>query len=78
MDLREQETAAAVQDLEVRQLELEAQRRRLEQVTDLSHSPRRPLRSIGNLEQHLATKKDQAISCNSYRSLVFIPSLSTC
>lgn len=31
MDLREQETAAAVQDLEVRQMELEAQRRRLEQ-----------------------------------------------
>lgn len=32
MDLREKETAAAVQDLEVRQMELEAQRRRLEQV----------------------------------------------
>ncbi|KAM7420309.1 hypothetical protein PAMA_014833 [Pampus argenteus] len=31
MDLREQETTAAVQDLEVRQMELEAQRRRLEQ-----------------------------------------------
>ncbi|XP_037533046.1 TBC1 domain family member 31 [Nematolebias whitei] len=31
MDLREKETAAAVQDLEVRQMELEAQRRRLEQ-----------------------------------------------
>ncbi|KAG7229366.1 hypothetical protein INR49_012883, partial [Caranx melampygus] len=31
MDLRERETAAAVQDLEVRQMELEAQRRRLEQ-----------------------------------------------
>lgn len=33
MDLGERETAAAVQDLEVRQMELEAQRRRLEQVT---------------------------------------------
>ncbi|KAM9851444.1 TBC1 domain family member 31 [Aulostomus maculatus] len=31
MELREQETDAAVQDLEVRQMELEAQRRRLEQ-----------------------------------------------
>ncbi|XP_037641622.1 TBC1 domain family member 31 isoform X2 [Sebastes umbrosus] len=31
MGLRERETAAAVQDLEVRQMELEAQRRRLEQ-----------------------------------------------
>ncbi|KAM9353380.1 TBC1 domain family member 31 [Symphorus nematophorus] len=31
MDLRERETAAAVQDLEVRQMEMEAQRRRLEQ-----------------------------------------------
>ncbi|XP_039973734.1 TBC1 domain family member 31 isoform X2 [Xiphias gladius] len=31
MDLRERETAAAVQDLEVRQMELEAQRRRFEQ-----------------------------------------------
>ncbi|XP_068592005.1 TBC1 domain family member 31 [Cebidichthys violaceus] len=31
MDLRERETAAAVQNLEVRQMELEAQRRRLEQ-----------------------------------------------
>ncbi|XP_040900016.1 TBC1 domain family member 31 [Toxotes jaculatrix] len=31
MDLRERETAAAVQDLEVRQMELEAQRKRLEQ-----------------------------------------------
>ncbi|XP_076594333.1 TBC1 domain family member 31 [Chaetodon auriga] len=31
MDLRERESAAAVQDLEVRQMELEAQRRRLEQ-----------------------------------------------
>ncbi|XP_031134183.1 TBC1 domain family member 31 [Sander lucioperca] len=31
IDLRERETAAAVQDLEVRQMELEAQRRRLEQ-----------------------------------------------
>uniref|UniRef100_A0A7N6BCN3 TBC1 domain family member 31 n=1 Tax=Anabas testudineus TaxID=64144 RepID=A0A7N6BCN3_ANATE len=34
MDLRERETAAAVQDLEVRQMEMEAQRRRLEQVTN--------------------------------------------
>lgn len=34
MDLREHETAAAVQDLEVRQMELEAQRKRLEQVTN--------------------------------------------
>jgi len=32
MDLRDQETAAAVQDLEVRQMELEAQRKLLEQV----------------------------------------------
>ncbi|XP_044215928.1 TBC1 domain family member 31 [Thunnus albacares] len=32
MDLRERETAAAVQDLEVRQMELEVQRRRLEQT----------------------------------------------
>ncbi|XP_034063579.1 TBC1 domain family member 31 isoform X1 [Gymnodraco acuticeps] len=31
MDLRERETATAVQDLEVRQMELEAQRKRLEQ-----------------------------------------------
>ncbi|KAF3691620.1 TBC1 domain family member 31 WD repeat-containing protein 67 [Channa argus] len=31
MDLRERETAAAVQDLEIRQMELEAQKRRLEQ-----------------------------------------------
>ncbi|AWO96996.1 putative TBC1 domain family member 31 [Scophthalmus maximus] len=31
MDLRERETAAAVEDLEVRQMELEAQRKRLEQ-----------------------------------------------
>lgn len=31
MDLRDQETAAAIQDLEVRQMELEAQRRRLEE-----------------------------------------------
>lgn len=31
MDLRERETAAAAQDLEVRQMELEAQRKRLEQ-----------------------------------------------
>ncbi|XP_029958071.1 TBC1 domain family member 31 [Salarias fasciatus] len=31
MDLREKETAAAVQDLEVRQMELEVQRKRLEQ-----------------------------------------------
>ncbi|KAM6994460.1 TBC1 domain family member 31 [Tautogolabrus adspersus] len=31
MDLREQETTAAVQDLEIRQMEMEAQRRRLEQ-----------------------------------------------
>lgn len=33
MNLCEQETATAVQDLEVRQMELEIQRRRLEQVT---------------------------------------------
>lgn len=32
MDLREKETATAVQDLEIRQMELEAQRKRLEQV----------------------------------------------
>ena len=32
MDLREQETAAAVQDLEIRQIELENQRKLLEQV----------------------------------------------
>uniref|UniRef100_A0A8C9XDG1 TBC1 domain family member 31 n=1 Tax=Sander lucioperca TaxID=283035 RepID=A0A8C9XDG1_SANLU len=38
IDLRERETAAAVQDLEVRQMELEAQRRRLEQVTNSLHS----------------------------------------
>lgn len=31
MELRDQETAAAIQDLEVRQMELEAQRRRLEE-----------------------------------------------
>lgn len=43
MDLRERETAAAVQDLEVRQMELEAQRRRLEQVTNSLHSPFIPL-----------------------------------
>uniref|UniRef100_A0A8C5CFF4 TBC1 domain family member 31 n=1 Tax=Gadus morhua TaxID=8049 RepID=A0A8C5CFF4_GADMO len=33
MDLREQETAAAVQDLEIRQIELETQRKLLEQVS---------------------------------------------
>ena len=33
MDLREQETAAAVQDLEIRQIELETQRKQLEQVS---------------------------------------------
>lgn len=38
MDLRERETAAAVQDLEVRQMELEAQRRRLEQVSNTLYS----------------------------------------
>uniref|UniRef100_A0A8C5EZM7 TBC1 domain family member 31 n=1 Tax=Gouania willdenowi TaxID=441366 RepID=A0A8C5EZM7_GOUWI len=32
MDLREQETAAAVQDLEIRQMEIEVQRKHLEQV----------------------------------------------
>uniref|UniRef100_A0A3B3CDS0 TBC1 domain family member 31 n=1 Tax=Oryzias melastigma TaxID=30732 RepID=A0A3B3CDS0_ORYME len=32
MDLREKETATAVQDLEIRQMELEAQRKRLEQL----------------------------------------------
>uniref|UniRef100_A0A667YHF6 TBC1 domain family member 31 n=1 Tax=Myripristis murdjan TaxID=586833 RepID=A0A667YHF6_9TELE len=37
MDLRERETATAVQDLEVRQMELEAQRKLLEQVTHSSH-----------------------------------------
>lgn len=31
MDLRDRETAAAIQDLEVRQMELEAQRKRLEE-----------------------------------------------
>uniref|UniRef100_A0A665TB92 TBC1 domain family member 31 n=1 Tax=Echeneis naucrates TaxID=173247 RepID=A0A665TB92_ECHNA len=43
MDLRERETAAACQDLEVRQMELEAQRRQLEQVRktlySTSHTP---------------------------------------
>uniref|UniRef100_A0A8C4DQ83 TBC1 domain family member 31 n=1 Tax=Dicentrarchus labrax TaxID=13489 RepID=A0A8C4DQ83_DICLA len=43
MDLRERETAAAVQDLEVRQMELEAQRRRFEQVTNTLHSAFLPL-----------------------------------
>lgn len=38
IDLRDRETAAAVEDLEVRQMELEAQRRRLEQVKKTSHS----------------------------------------
>lgn len=38
VDLRERETAAAVEDLEVRQMELEAQRRRLEQVITTFHS----------------------------------------
>lgn len=40
MDLRDQEVAATVQDLEVRHMELEAQRKQLEQVTnnDLSFS----------------------------------------
>lgn len=42
MDLRERETAAAVQDLEVRQMELEAQRRRFEQVTGTSYSTSLP------------------------------------
>ncbi|CAJ1062028.1 TBC1 domain family member 31 [Xyrichtys novacula] len=43
MDLREQETAAAVQDLEVRQMELEAQRRQLEQhlLKEQEHTGRR-------------------------------------
>uniref|UniRef100_A0A8C6SLX1 TBC1 domain family member 31 n=1 Tax=Neogobius melanostomus TaxID=47308 RepID=A0A8C6SLX1_9GOBI len=35
MDLRDQETAVAIEDLEVRQMELEAQRRRLEEVSNL-------------------------------------------
>lgn len=35
MDLRERETAAAVKELEVKQMALEGQRRRLEQVTNL-------------------------------------------
>lgn len=39
MDQRERETATAVQDLEVRQMELEAQRRRLEQVTNVHSAP---------------------------------------
>lgn len=45
MDLRERETAAAVEDLEVRQMELEAQRRQLEQVTNTLHSTFLPLSS---------------------------------
>lgn len=39
MDLREQETAAAVQDLEVRQMEMEVQRKRLEQVRNTFLNP---------------------------------------
>lgn len=37
MDLRDRETAAAIQDLEVRQMELEAQRKRLEEVLNYYH-----------------------------------------
>ncbi len=36
MDLRDRETAAAVEDLEVRQMELEAKRKRLEQVKNIT------------------------------------------
>lgn len=43
MNLCEQETATAVQDLEVRQMELEVQRRRLEQVTHILYSAFTPL-----------------------------------
>ena len=43
MNLCEQETATAVQDLEVRQMELEVQRRRLEQVTHTLYSAFTPL-----------------------------------
>ena len=46
MDLRERETAAAVQDLEVRQMELEAQRKRLEQVRRLLHLTFLPLSQL--------------------------------
>lgn len=35
MDLRDKETATAVQDLEIRQMELEVQRKRLEQVINI-------------------------------------------
>uniref|UniRef100_A0A673A1D9 TBC1 domain family member 31 n=1 Tax=Sphaeramia orbicularis TaxID=375764 RepID=A0A673A1D9_9TELE len=37
VELRERETAAAVEDLEVRQMELEAQRKRLQQVWSSTH-----------------------------------------
>uniref|UniRef100_A0A8K9Y2L5 TBC1 domain family member 31 n=1 Tax=Oncorhynchus mykiss TaxID=8022 RepID=A0A8K9Y2L5_ONCMY len=37
MNTRDQETAAAVQDIQVRQMELEAQRRLFEQVSDCPH-----------------------------------------
>lgn len=42
MNLYDQETAAAVQDLEVRQMEMEVQRKQLEQVTNTVLTPYQP------------------------------------
>uniref|UniRef100_A0A669BJF8 TBC1 domain family member 31 n=1 Tax=Oreochromis niloticus TaxID=8128 RepID=A0A669BJF8_ORENI len=42
MNLYDQETAAAVQDLEVRQMEMEVQRKQLEQVTNALLTPYQP------------------------------------
>lgn len=42
MTLYDQETAAAVQDLEVRQIEMEVQRKQLEQVTNTLLTPYQP------------------------------------
>ncbi|XP_047454123.1 TBC1 domain family member 31 isoform X2 [Mugil cephalus] len=55
MDLREQETAAAVQDLEVRQMEMEAQRKRLEQ-----HLLKEQERVGRNVEEELEMRMREA------------------
>uniref|UniRef100_A0A3Q2P7U2 TBC1 domain family member 31 n=1 Tax=Fundulus heteroclitus TaxID=8078 RepID=A0A3Q2P7U2_FUNHE len=63
MDLREQETAAAVQDLEVRQMELEAQRKRLEQ--DLLKEQERVGRAVEEevlLKMREAERADESYS----------------
>lgn len=75
MDLREQETAAAVQDLEVRQMELEAQRRRLEQVTNtldlnsflfICNSTVKLLMKMTNLNKNVISMIDYDDNLTSY------------